>query len=383
MTLAAMSAANMTREALEDLGEHEYAALARMAHAQGVETIARMIGPLSTADRKATLSAFMAHEVQMAQERIAALESAQRVQQERPAAQVKRPTPLKVDVGKYKGTENESLVRWLVEIDAAIVARCITEDAMKVAFVMSNLAGRAKVWAFGRRLADEDCFSSYDELKAELKATFEPPKSEFRARTEFLDLRQGKRDIHAYCQYARYLVSCVVEDPIDDSTQVVTFMKGLVDGPIKTHLFREYPSTLEDAISIALQEEFSLHQAYVHSSTYRPPRSREMNEFGDGPEPMDLSVADGRSVPFAGVCDRCQQRGHRAYECTAPRPVPRSRSRVDTRGQRGGRQPFGRGGQRTQGANGRNRSRFDRQGQNVRSNARPPQGERAKNAKSQ
>lgn len=381
MTVAAMIAANMPREAFEELSEHEYAALARMAHAQGVETVARMFGPLSAADRKATLSAFMAHEVQTAQERIAALESAQRAQQAQPVVQVKRPTPLKVDVGKYKGNENESLLRWLVEIDAAMKARCIEDDATKVAFVMSNLAGRAKVWAFGRRLADETCFSSYSELRNELKATFEPPKTEFRARAEFLELRQGKRDIHAYCQYARYLVSCVVEDPIDDSTQVVMFIKGLTDGPVKTHLFREYPVTLEDAISVALQEDFSLQQAYVHSSAYRPPRAREMHEY-DGTEPMDLSAADARSS-FAGVCDRCQQRGHRAYECTAPRPVPRSKTRVDRGGQRGGGNRFGRGNQNT-----RNNYRSDRQGQNAGSRPRADdrrsrRDEQSKNAASQ
>jgi hypothetical protein len=193
---------------------------------------------------------------------------------------------------------------------------------MKVTFAISNLAGRAKNWALGLKLRDPYCFGSYEEFKAKLKATFEPPKSEFRARTEFLDLRQIKRDIHAYAQLARYLVSCIVSQPIDDQTQVVAFMKGLVDGPIKTHLFREYPETLEDAISIALQEDFSLQQAYVHSSSYRPARRQESG----GPEPMDLSyVAASQARPPANksksACHRCGKPGHYAYECNAPRAV--------------------------------------------------------------
>ncbi|GMF17234.1 unnamed protein product [Phytophthora fragariaefolia] len=46
----------------------------------------------------------------------------------------------------------------------------------------------------------------------------------------------------AYAQRARYLVSNIVTNPIDEATKVVTFMKGHSDGPVKTNLFREYPS---------------------------------------------------------------------------------------------------------------------------------------------
>jgi len=124
-----------------------------------------------------------------------------------------------------------------------------------------------------------------------------------------------------------------VSDPVDTSTQVVTYMKGLVDGPIKTFLFREYPRTLEEAISLAIQEDFSLRQAYIHSAAYRPPRG---NAQGEGPEDMDLSTAfestdlaatDASSSKQSGKrtvkCHRCQKNGHLAYECLAPKPTPR------------------------------------------------------------
>ncbi|OWY91130.1 hypothetical protein PHMEG_00040422 [Phytophthora megakarya] len=65
-------------------------------------------------------------------------------------------------------------------------------------------------------------------------------------------------------------------------------MKGLRDGPVKTYLFREYPSTLEAAITLAMQEEFSLKQAKLHTNVPRPPRPAPKTE---GPEPMDLSYA--------------------------------------------------------------------------------------------
>ncbi|KAG2869815.1 hypothetical protein PC116_g31922 [Phytophthora cactorum] len=63
---------------------------------------------------------------------------------------------------------------------------------------------------------------------------------------------------------------------MDEATKVVTFMKGLRDGPVKTYLFREYPSTLEAAITLTIQEEFSLRQAKLHVNVpmmARPVRS--------------------------------------------------------------------------------------------------------------
>ncbi|OWY99522.1 hypothetical protein PHMEG_00029462 [Phytophthora megakarya] len=112
--------------------------------------------------------------------------------------------------------------------------------------------------------------------------TQRPPQNELRSRTEFLDLQQGKHDVHAYAQRARYLVSNVVTDPTDEATKVVTFMKRLRDA------LDEYPSTLEAAIALAIQEEFSLRQAKLHTNVPCPPRPAAKTE---GPEPMDLSYA--------------------------------------------------------------------------------------------
>ncbi|GMF56376.1 unnamed protein product [Phytophthora fragariaefolia] len=83
-------------------------------------------------------------------------------------------------------------------------------------------------------------------IRGGYQTSVELPQNEFRSRAEFLDLQQGKHDGQAYAQRARYLVSNIVTNPIDEASKVVAFMKGLKDGSVKTYL-REYPSTLEAA----------------------------------------------------------------------------------------------------------------------------------------
>ncbi|GMF52224.1 unnamed protein product [Phytophthora fragariaefolia] len=155
---------------------------------------------------------------------------------------------------------------------------------------MPCLGGRAWSWAYGRRLTDPTWFSTYKIFKEELRQAIEPPQDEFRSRAEFLDLQQGKHDVYTYAQRARYLVSNIVTNPIDETTKVVMFMMGLKDGPVKTYFFREYPSTLEAAITLAMQEEFSLRQAKLHANVPRPVPRPVVKPTG-GPEPMDLSSA--------------------------------------------------------------------------------------------
>ncbi|OWZ04896.1 reverse transcriptase, partial [Phytophthora megakarya] len=90
-------------------------------------------------------------------------------------------------------------------------------------------------------------------------------------------------------------------------------MKGLRDGPVKTYIFREYPSTIEAAITLAMQEECSLRQDKLHTNVPCPPRPAAKTE---GPEPMDLSYASAvgqHKKKGSNVrCFRCGNMGHYA-----------------------------------------------------------------------
>ena len=124
---------------------------------------------------------------------------------------------------------------------------------MQVSFTQSNLAGRAKTRALGLKLHDPFVFGSLEVFKSLLRQTFEPPRAEFRARSELLKLKQGKRDVHSYIQYMRHLTSCIIPKPPSEQTMITLFMQGLTDGPVKIYLFRLEFDTLEEAIRVAEQ----------------------------------------------------------------------------------------------------------------------------------
>ncbi|KAG2791018.1 hypothetical protein PC129_g3029 [Phytophthora cactorum] len=303
------SATHIARADCPHLSDPEREALQRLATVMGEAAVAKMLRTLTPTEQHGVALDFIVKEQRDAAAATTTTAS---------SGTTPRVQSLKLHVSNYVGREGEPLLRWLVEVDTAIAARRIFDNPSKVAFAMSCLGGRARSWAYGRRLTDATCFGTYAEFKEKLRQAFYPPKNELQSRVEFRDLQQGEHDVHAYAQRARYLVSKIVTNPIDEATKVVTFVKGLRDGPVKIYLFREYPSTLEAAITLAMHEEFSLRQAKLHVNV--PRMARPVMRTG-GPEPMDLSNATAaghqQQTNSSMRCFRCRYTGHYARECTA------------------------------------------------------------------
>ena len=102
--------------------------------------------------------------------------------------------------------------------------------------------------------------------------TFEPPRAKFRTLTELLKVKQGKLDVHAYAQDIRYLASCMVAHPVSEFVLITILLQGLTNGPVRNPLFRIELKSLEEAITTAVQEDFSVTQAHNSLATYRPSR---------------------------------------------------------------------------------------------------------------
>ena len=121
----------------------------------------------------------------------------------------------------------------------------------------------------------------------------------------------------------------MVANPVSELVLITIFLQGLIDGPVRNHLYRIELKSLEQSIT-AVQEDFSVRDAHTSLTPYRPSRRVEAG----GPEPMDrCSVESERprssSSKRLQKCNRCQNLGHYADECSDLRPVSRNTERSD------------------------------------------------------
>uniref|UniRef100_A0AAV1UVI6 Retrotransposon gag domain-containing protein n=1 Tax=Peronospora matthiolae TaxID=2874970 RepID=A0AAV1UVI6_9STRA len=271
-----------TRDGYSHLSDVEWDAVERMGSTMGIHAVSVMLEALNRDAQHATIAKFVQNELDAEREKVALLHQQGSQQAEFSREQGAQQFELLSQQQAAAGGSMHSRRPETLKIDIS-KARRIDDGDMQVVFAQSNLAGRAKTWALGLKLHDPNAFGSLEVFKSRLRQTFEPRRAEFRARTELLKLKQGKRDVHAYAQHTRHLTSCISSNPVDEHTLVSVFMQGLADGPVKTHLFRLELDSLEQAISIAEQEDFSLRQARASSTSYRQPRRYDSG----GPEPME------------------------------------------------------------------------------------------------
>uniref|UniRef100_A0AAV1V1F2 Retrotransposon gag domain-containing protein n=1 Tax=Peronospora matthiolae TaxID=2874970 RepID=A0AAV1V1F2_9STRA len=162
-----------TRDGYSHLSDVEWDAVERMGSTMGIHAVSAMLEALNRDAQHATIAKFIQNDFDAEREKFELLR-----QQQATAGGLmhsRRPETLKIDISKYRGVEEDSLLRWFVELDDAIKARRIDDGDMKVAFAQSNLAGRAKTWALGLKLHDPYAFGSLEVFKSRLRQTFEPP----------------------------------------------------------------------------------------------------------------------------------------------------------------------------------------------------------------
>uniref|UniRef100_A0AAV1U3H9 Retrotransposon gag domain-containing protein n=1 Tax=Peronospora matthiolae TaxID=2874970 RepID=A0AAV1U3H9_9STRA len=227
---------HVTREGYSHLSDSEWDTFGRMSVPMGEPAISGMLKSQSRDQQHASINKFLQGELAVERQKIAFLQKQGSHQSMGGPTHMRRTKTVKIDISRYKGIDEDSLLRWFVELDDAMRARHIE----------------------GLKLHDPSVFESLKILKSRLKETFEPPRAEFRARSALLRLTQGKRDVHAYAQHLRYLASSVTENPVDEHTLINVFIYGLVDGSVKTHMFQDDFYTLERAIAYAEQEDVSL-----------------------------------------------------------------------------------------------------------------------------
>ncbi|POM60553.1 Gag protein [Phytophthora palmivora] len=174
-----------------------------------------------------------------------------------------QPKPLRLKVNPYEGKVEENLHYWAREVELAMGAALVSTERLRVAFTYPTW----ETWAYTREATTPGCFTTWAQLCQQLRAAFLPVNYEYRQRSCFLACKLGKRELHEYIQEMRVLAASLVGNP---HIKVTVFMDGLKVGPSRTQLFRVHANTMEEAIQIALQEEYSHRQARNPTSSFTP-----------------------------------------------------------------------------------------------------------------
>ena len=93
----------------------------------------------------------------------------------------------------------------------------------------------------------------------------------------------------------------MVANPVSEFVLITIFLQGLIDSPVRNHRFRIELKSLEEAITTAVQEDFSVRQAHTRLTPYRPSRQIEAGV----PEPMYLCSVESER-PFSLSVSDCK-----------------------------------------------------------------------------
>ena len=145
-----------THESYSYLSGIELSAVERMGLTVGEHAVSAMLTALDRDGQHAAVAKFIQHELDESREKVTLLHQQGSQQEgllrEQVAKQFEllrqqqahvavpgathacRPETLKIDISKYRKVEEDSLLRWFVELDDAIRARHIVDELIQVAF---------------------------------------------------------------------------------------------------------------------------------------------------------------------------------------------------------------------------------------------------------
>uniref|UniRef100_A0AAV1V9A6 Retrotransposon gag domain-containing protein n=1 Tax=Peronospora matthiolae TaxID=2874970 RepID=A0AAV1V9A6_9STRA len=163
---------HVTREGYSHPSDSEWEVVGRMSVLMGEPAISGILESLSRAQQHDAINKFLQGDLAVERQNIALLQQQGSHQWMGRPTHMRRPETLKTDISRYKGTDEDILLRWFVELDDVARDRHIEGDEMQVTLALSNLTGRAKTWALGLKLHDPNVFELFESLKSRLKETF-------------------------------------------------------------------------------------------------------------------------------------------------------------------------------------------------------------------
>ena len=223
-------------------------------------------------------------------------------------------------------------------------------DAARVAYIITQLTGRARSWATATWHAGRSCLRTSGKFMAEIQRIFDRSATGLEAGRDLLRLRQGQKTVSDYSIDFQTLAT---DSGWEGRALVDAFLQGLAE-PVKHELLtRELPEDLEQIIALAirvgarLEDQRRMTPARSPLSWRpvprrppppppRPPRSEvhrhppvtPRGESGDYRRdqfrvPREKEERERRRRTRA--CFSCGAEGHVCSRCPMRRPRPQSR----------------------------------------------------------
>jgi len=221
-----------------------------------------------------------------------------------------------------------------------------------MAFMISNLGGRARAWATAEWGRGSRVCSTLQDFQEGLRRTFDPVAADREKARQLCGLRQGKNTV---CDYAILFRTLAAESGWNTTALYHVFLKGLANPVLERLLPLDLPSDLDSLIALAIQtdnrlEEFKALQQErsqtsrlnrSHSTISWTPPTRSLPERGraaptqETEEPMQmgrarLSPEERQRRIREGRCFYCGESVHLVAACPAKSTRVGSRATATT-----------------------------------------------------
>lgn len=181
----------------------------------------------------------------------------------------------------------------------ALQPRTFATEAARVAFVITHLSGRARLWGTAEWERQAPACSSFSNFAAELQKVFGQDSAGHFSTQGLLSLRQASRSVADYSIEFRTLASRSSWNP--DALRD-TFLHGLADYIKDALVSHDLPQTLDGAIELAIRVDL-----WVQARRRDRRRGSLMRQEGAGPD-----SSPGPSLGVSGTEPELMQLGRTA-----------------------------------------------------------------------
>lgn len=209
-------------------------------------------------------------------------------------------------VPEFHGELNEKLDSFLNACEIVVEVTPVANVDIMLRIILLKIKGHAN------EIVKFEQINSWVELKRLLKNTYDKPKNLAYLQMELCSAKQqNKESLIEYANRIRHLVQAISEESTQGNGNIrnnireqalIVFLEGISD-EIKTMVKSKNPTSLEQAIRIAIMEDKNITRSAVKS------HNNNYNFCGNN------SKKEGTQTFNKGNCHVCGKYGHYARDC--------------------------------------------------------------------